>query len=594
MASRCPKNSNSNRECQNFCVRGGFSLNPAVNPTKSEKTQHWRGLALIWHTHPIGESKRRRMGAPVKGEQDAAGPQIVDTLGGRMHVRWDEGAAATPHGQLVFFAQFLAATGVFDRWVSQCPLAYRSGNAPDKRDVLGTLMLGLLAGHRRYAHITALRGDALAAQALGMNKVVSEDALRRALERIDEAASTAWMRPALMHSVREVLDKPWVLDMDASIKPMYGRQEGAEIGYNPTKPKRPSHALHTFWVGNLRLVLDVQVSSGKQHARAHAKAALGRLLDELGDRRPALVRGDSGYGNEGILLQLEERGQPYLLRLRQTANVQRLVARQFARQDWSRADNQGCQMVQDWLQLHGWSKKRRVIVVRQRIRGGIARERRVDDKQLSLDLAGPSVHEGERLWEYAVLVTDVQYPIEAIGQLYRDRADCENGFDELKNQWGLSGFSTQDINRCQTTARACALVYNWWSWYCRAAHPTARMEAITSRPLLLAAVGKASSHAGQTTLYLTPMHGKRHMLKQLLVNIDAALQHVKATAEQFKMTDPWAVLMRYVSDRIAPVLGPFRPPAGLQGGGVTAGFRFRNCLLRKFYFDSGPCQAAGA
>jgi hypothetical protein len=61
---------------------------------------------------------------------------------GRAHARWDEGAAATPHGQLVFFAEFLAATGVFERWVSSCPLDYRSGNAPDKRDVLGTLMLG--------------------------------------------------------------------------------------------------------------------------------------------------------------------------------------------------------------------------------------------------------------------------------------------------------------------------------------------------------------------------------------------------------------------------------------------------------------------
>ena len=76
---------------------------------------------------------------------------MVDTLGGRLHVRWDGGAVATPHGQLVFFAEFLAATGVFERWVSSCPLEYRSGNAPDKRDVLGTLMLGLLAGHRRYA-----------------------------------------------------------------------------------------------------------------------------------------------------------------------------------------------------------------------------------------------------------------------------------------------------------------------------------------------------------------------------------------------------------------------------------------------------------
>jgi hypothetical protein len=362
----------------------------------------------------MGEAKRKALAARHLGGQAPLEPQIVDTLGGRMHVRWDESAAATPHGQLVFFAEFLAATGVFERWVSQCPLSYRSGNAPNTRDVLGTLMLGLLAGHRRYAHITALRGDALAAHALGMNKVVSEDALRRALQRIDEAASSAWMRPSLMHSVREALQQPWVLDIDASIKPLYGRQEGAEIGYNPTKPMRPSHVLHTFLVSNLRLVLDVQVSSGKQHSSGHAKATLGRLLDELGDerlgnRRPALVRGDSGYGNEGILLTLEERKQPYLLQLRQTKNVQRLVAQQFTREDWSRPDNQGCQMVQAQLQLHGWSKKRRVVIVRQRIRGGIARQRRIDGKQLRLDLAGSSVHEGDRLWEYAVLVTDVEY-----------------------------------------------------------------------------------------------------------------------------------------------------------------------------------------
>jgi len=42
---------------------------------------------------------------------------------------------------------------------------------------------------------------------------------------------------------------------------------------------------------------------------------------------------------------------------------------QLARQDWSRPDNQGYQMVQDWLQLHGWSRQRRVVIVRQRIKG---------------------------------------------------------------------------------------------------------------------------------------------------------------------------------------------------------------------------------
>jgi len=171
--------------------------------------------------------------APAYGADGGDTPLVVDTLGGRMQVRWDRGAAATAHGQLVFFAEFLAATGVFESWVSACPLEYRSGNAPDKRDVLGTLKLGLLAGHRRHAHITALRGDAVAAQALGLNKVVSEDALRRGLERIDESISAAWMRPALMRSVREALGQPWVLDIDASIKPLYGREEGAEPGLQP-------------------------------------------------------------------------------------------------------------------------------------------------------------------------------------------------------------------------------------------------------------------------------------------------------------------------------------------------------------------------
>ena len=83
--------------------------------------------------------------------------------------------------------------------------------------------------------------------------------------------------------------------------------------------------------------------------------------------------------------------------LRQKANLQRFVAKQFDRQDWSQADKQSCQMVEYQLQLQGWRKNRRVVVVRQRIRGGIARERRVEGKQLWLDLAGRGVHDGERL-----------------------------------------------------------------------------------------------------------------------------------------------------------------------------------------------------
>ena len=106
--------------------------------------------------------------------------------------------------------------------------------------------------------------------------------------------------------------------------------------------------------------------------------------------------------------------------------------------------------------------------------------------------------------------------------------------------------------RCQTAARAVALVYNWWSWYCRAAKPQARMEAATSRPLLLAAVGRLTHHAGKIRLYMTPLHGCRAMLMLLIANIRAAITHVRRIAEQSPGINRWKTLLDYIVARILP------------------------------------------
>jgi len=519
----------------------------------------------------MDEADKRKKNVLAQASEQAL---VADTLGGRMHVRWDETAQATPHGQIVFFAEFLATAGVFERWVQDCPLHYSSPNASSARDVLGTLTLGILAGSKRYAHIAGVRGDAVAAKALGLQGLVSEDSVRRALKAIPPEAGDSWMRTALMRSARAALDRPWVLDLDATIKPLYGRQEGAELGYNPHKPGRPSHVLHTFWVGNLRLVLDAVLTSGKQHSSGHAKAPLARLLDELGKHQPALLRGDCGYGNEDILTLCEQRSLNYLLRLRQTANVKRLIERLFKRQAWSEAPlcGQGWQASEDELRLSGWSRARRVVVLRRRIRNDLALVTKARGKdgrkeQLVLALGHDDVQETVQLWEYTVLATNTPYDIAAIGQLYRDRCDCENGFDELKNQWGWGGFTTQDMHRSQLSARAVALVYNWWSWYVRAANPQARREALTSRPLLLAAVGRATHSGNQTTLHLTPMHADTGLIKSMLANVQAAIRHVKAAAEQLPDLDRWRTLLDYICHRIVGQNMLPTPPPALTAAG---------------------------
>jgi hypothetical protein len=475
----------------------------------------------------------------------------VETPGGRIHIRWDYEASATPNAQLAFFAEFLATAGVYESWVDSCPLRYTSGNGSRVRDVLGTWLLSILAGHNRYAHITGLRGDRVSPQILGMSKIVSEDALRRALARLSADESRNWLRPQLLSSVQAALNTPWILDIDTTIKTLFGKQSGADVSYNPHKPGRPSHALHTYFVSPLRMVLDVVVSPGKEHTAAHARPGLSDLLDSLSkDQLPALVRGDCGFGNEPFIAELEKRGQPYLFKLRQTGGVKKLLLRQFVRTDWTTPgpSDQGWSAVDDTLQLAGWDKSRRVVILRRAAKSDIALGRKAPEGQMELLLPDQDVE----LWEYAVLVTNSSYALESMAQLYRDRADAENGFDELKNQWGWGGFTTQDIERCQTSARAVALIYNWWSWYCRAAKPEVRMEAITSRALLLASVGRATQHAGQTTLYLTPMHAARTTLMTLVANVRAALSHVRRVAEQLPAADRWKTLLNYIVARIIP------------------------------------------
>src|SRR4051795_1542356 len=138
------------------------------------------GNRLMPLAHPLGE----------QSEREAAGPSVVlDTFAGRVHVEWEPAAPVTALGQLPFFVEFLKQGGLFDNWVAACPLHYTSPNASKKRDVLGTMVLSILAGHWRYAHITAVRGDGVNPGLLGMERVVSEDAVRRALKKMPERRS---------------------------------------------------------------------------------------------------------------------------------------------------------------------------------------------------------------------------------------------------------------------------------------------------------------------------------------------------------------------------------------------------------------------
>jgi hypothetical protein len=490
--------------------------------------------------HPKGEP----VAEPMQPQETTTS---VDTFAGKIQVKWMPEAAVSSLGLMPFFIEFLKTSGRFDEWVEQCPLQYTSPNAPQKRDVLGTLLLAVLAGHWRYAHINAIRGDGVNPELLGMSKVCSEDSVRRALLAIPEEEGEKWLQQSLRSTYEPLLEETWALDMDATVKPLYGHQEDAKLGYNPSKPGRPSHVYHSYFLANLRMVLEVEVQAGNQTATSFAQPELWALLDGLAEpSRPAFLRGDCNWGNERAMQAAEERNIAYVFKLKQTAKVKQLLERLFGKGEWVDAGQQW-QGLSTELRLSGWSRARRVVVLRRPLSEarqeaeGRKERKRNTAKQLILDL--PELTHGGVRYEYAVLVTSLQDEVRVIAQHYRDRGDSENNFDELKNQWAWAGFTTRDRKRCQMMARITALIYNWWTIFMRLGIPDKHAEAVSSRPLALHGIARRIRHSNQTTVEVTSTHSKAGLMAEALGKVSAFLRRIKATAEQLTQTGRWRLIL---------------------------------------------------
>ncbi len=182
------------------------------------------------------------------------------------------------------------------------------------------------------------------------------------------------------------------------------------------------------------------------------------------------------------MTEAEKRIFPYLFKLKMTRNVQRLINRIQFNDKWTQACHE-FEGQEPMLQLPGWSKPRRVIILRQRVTTDEAylTEAMNDTQlqQLQFDFGNDTKNKATT-YKYSVLVTSLHHGIIVLTQYYRDRSDSENVFDELKNQWVWGGFATQNLLRCRVLSQTVALIFNWWNLFFRLAKPDKHLEAITN------------------------------------------------------------------------------------------------------------------
>ena len=418
----------------------------------------------------------------------------LDTLPGKFTItRTDE--ALTPYGGLAGWSGFLKHLGIIERLAAHCPVTRTSPNAAPVREVLHSFMLGALVEGRRFCHVRWVMDDPAVATLMGMERVRGEDALPRLAKGMERAQLRHWLAGPQAELYAALPDR-FIADWDATVNTRYGHQEEAAVGYNPQKRGRKSHHPLICVAARTRLCLHLAWRPGDTVSATDWQPAMEQIWSHPTVReRLWLNRGDVGFGQEAILAWHEaasEKRPQYLFKLKLTNNVRRAIAR-VPWPQWTGAATVGCQQFAETsVRLQGWSRARRIVIVR------------------TLKPVNPTPQ--DLFWEtpedeVAVYVTNLapgEATLAQVALLYAQRADTENVFDELKNQWGLRGYCSQRAVVTELAARLVLLTYNLWSLFTRllGLQPGHHTEAIKSRRNFLFLAAQVVESGRQRTVKL--------------------------------------------------------------------------------------------
>lgn len=457
--------------------------------------------------HPLGE-----------------GDFSFSTPGGRVRLSVTKDAL-TPFGGLVPWAAYMKHIGIVDNLAADCPVKRTSPNAAPVYDVLQSFMLTALTDGRRFSHIERMREDPTIPEIFGMEAVVGDDTVRRFFKSVDPALGAEWIA---RHAkpMWGALPETIVLDWDSTVQPKYGHQEGAEVGYNPGKPGRRSYHPLLAVVSRTRLCPIYRFRSGNTVSATQWEEAMADAERWLGERKVSLNRGDLGFGHDAIMAWHEAApARPkFLFKLKLTTLVRSALHR-LKDSDWQGPATLGaCQIAEARIQLTGWKASRRVIFART-LQGVVPAADRADFWD-------------QHKHEFAVYVTNLPEDVNGwqIQELYRQRADTENVFDELKNQWGFSGFCAKSRATTELAARLLLMVYNLWTLFVRFIVPQKHTEAKRGRRWFLLIAARLVQSGRQKEVQVSISGGWAQQLRDGYLRLH---EWIRTTAPQLKYIVPY-------------------------------------------------------
>lgn len=362
----------------------------------------------------------------------------------------------TPFGGLSLFLKMLEKCH-FEEQLRRFGIPQQGSNRGyDPVKLILSLFAGVWCGASCFGHLDVVRYDAALCQLLGMKRGADHKAYQRYFEKFSQATNQRVFSELYRWFFSELIFDNYTLDFDSTVMVREGEQEGAAKGYNPKRPGRNSHHPLLAFIADIRMIANYWLRPGNTSACTNYLAFLNDTLSRLENKKVGLIRMDSGFFSKDILDYLEQKQLHYIIACRLNNRIKYGLTHQKV---WVEVEK-GLEITETTYQAEGWENARRIVMVRQEIE---ERPKAAGKMIRQLELFEDEKDFGK--YRYSCFVTDMQLPAKVIYDTYRGRADSENRIKELKYDFSVDKFVSQNFWATEACGGFIVMAYNFLSLF---------------------------------------------------------------------------------------------------------------------------------
>jgi hypothetical protein len=322
------------------------------------------------------------------------------------------------------------------------------------KDVGMMLMIAVIAGAKHICHLSVIRTDNVLRTLFRWDKFPDDTTVSRIFKLFTHRHCQE-LSEIETEIRKKVWGKKWfgrvTLDMDSSVKGVFGNQEGAQKGYNTKKKGQKSyHPLFCF-LAETRECLHNWFRTGSAYSANGCAEFMKECFEKLPKRVwKVIVRADSAFFDGKLFTFLEGKGAQYLVKVRMRG-LKSLLENQI----WRKVKNQpDFEQTEFMYKCSGWNKERRFVAVRK-----------VNEYETKDELFEDSITVVE--YDYFCYVSNMKLSPRASHKFYGKRATSENWIEWCKGQMAASSILTDSFWANSAIFQLCILTYNLMVWMMR-------------------------------------------------------------------------------------------------------------------------------